>query len=337
MRTIVMRITTCVLLTCVWIATSVSVAAEQESAAAKRAKAIAPFIGEETVAVIYVDVSRLKVGPLIDKLVELVPEAAEQQNMMRLGAGAALGAFTQAGGRDAYMVIDMADIGPVMTDPPPVIVPLHDGADEETLGLMMATAEIKGRPMAGALVGCGDDTWQRLKSMKPVHRPALLEAFEATGDATVQAVLLPTADNRRVIEEMIPVLPDQIGGGPSTIVTRGLLWAAAGIDPTPETAVRLTVQSEDGRAAEQLREKWIAAYRLIGQQEEIRKNFPGYDRLAALLTPEVRDDRLSLVLSEQNKGIASLISMVRTPLETVISVGSEPRVMTTSLLSIPPM
>ena len=45
-----------------------------------------------------------------------------------------------------------------------------------------------------------------------------------------QFLLLPTADIRRVIEEMIPTLPGAVGGGPSTTITRGCLWAAVGVE-----------------------------------------------------------------------------------------------------------
>ena len=51
--------------------------------------------------------------------------------------------------------------------------------------------------------------------------------------------VLPSADSRRVLEEMVPQFPAELGGGPITDLTHGLIWAAAGIDNAEKPALKL--------------------------------------------------------------------------------------------------
>jgi hypothetical protein len=114
---------------------------------------------------------------------------------------------------------------------------------------------------------------------------------------------------------MMPQLPEEVGGGPSTVITHGLLWVVASVDPPPKMALRLVIQSRDAGAAAAFREKWIAAFQLLGKQEEVRKRVPTFDKIATLLRPKVEADRLTLVLDEDNQGIANLISLLTPPLQ----------------------
>ena len=57
--------------------------------------------------------------------------------------------------------------------------------------------------------------------------------------------VLPSADSRRVLEEMLPRFPHELGGGPITDLTHGLLWAAGGIDERGKPALRVVAGSRD--------------------------------------------------------------------------------------------
>ena len=50
----------------------------------------------------------------------------------------------------------------------------------------------------------------------------------------------------------MPILPKELGGGPITGVTRGLLWTAAGLTPDPEPRVQFVVQAKDAYSAQAL-------------------------------------------------------------------------------------
>jgi len=165
--------------------------------------------------------------------------------------------------------------------------------------------------LGGLLVASTGATMERLKTVKADPRPEVAAALEAAGDTTAQVLLLPPAYSRRVIEEMMPDLPGEIGGGKSTIITRGVLWAALGVEGPPKTSFRLVVQSEDAPAAAALRDTWIGILRLIGQIEEVREELPMFETIAKHFVPDVQADRLTLTLSEENGALAELRAILK--------------------------
>jgi hypothetical protein len=96
-----------------------------------------------------------------------------------------------------------------------------------------------------------------------------------------------------------------------------VLWAAAGIDPPPHAAVRLTIQSEDSQAAEALRSKLGDMLHLAGENGGTRKVVPNYDEVAALMLPRLDGKRLLLVWDEKNRGIDTVLASLARPIESL--------------------
>ncbi|MHC4398447.1 MAG: DUF1559 domain-containing protein [Planctomycetota bacterium] len=303
---------------CVLFATLVSTAggllAAEGFDPAARAKVIAPYLDESTIAVVHVDVERIEVDPFVDKFLELVPEAAPDADKGRDEMKKARDGFLKAGFRDFYVVIGMLMLP---SDSPFVIIPAGDGGNLETLlAAFPPPAKDAAIQRVGDVVFAGSrNTLQRVKTMKPRARPELVDAFKAAGDTTAQLVLLPPPHFGRVVEEMMPTLPKEIGGGPSAILTDGLLWAAVGADSPPDTSLRLVVQSQDNRAAAALHDKWLAANRLISQLEGVDKTLRNFKRAALLMTPKVEGDRLVLSLSEKDGSIRAVLATLTPPIE----------------------
>jgi len=149
-----------------------------------------------------------------------------------------------------------------------------------------------------------------VKTVEPETRPELASAFEAAGDTAAQILLLPPEHSRRVIEEMMPNLPNEVGGGSSTILTRGLLWGAVGLDVAPQVSLRLVIQSRDREAAADLQDKWEDLVESLSTAEGVRKRVPDLQKSAALLKPDVEGDRLALTLTDQNRGLRWLMAVV---------------------------
>ena len=116
-------------------------------------------------------------------------------------------------------------------------------------------------------------------------------------EQTSQFLLLPTAESRRCFEEMFPTLPKELGGGPSTVLTRGVRWAAVGIDGPPKLALTVTVQSPDEAAAVKLHD-WLAggALKHLGQLHQNPDAWPLFATLATALKPTRTGDRLLMTL-----------------------------------------
>lgn len=279
------------------------------------AKSIAPFIDTQTVAVAHIDLTGIEPGPLVDTFVKLVPEA--QGEVDRDEVKRILDGFVDAGARELYVVATLADWPSMLYF---VVVPHVERVDRDAfVANLEAIASLTKNelvvPLDDALVFGHRRTIERLKSIKPDVRPDLADAFRAAGDADVQVLLLPTDNDRRVVEELMPTLPEQIGGGPSTILTRGVRWLALGIDAPPKISLRLTVQSADAKAAAALRAKWQEVVGILSKQQIPRRGLQDIDKALALLTPEVEEDRLVLRLDAANRSIEALLAAVAPPFE----------------------
>lgn len=280
-----------------------------------RAKSIAPFIDAQAIAIAHVGLTRLEPGALIDTFVKLVPEA--QGDVDRDKVKRIVDAFVGAGVKEFYIVVSLADV------PTPagfIIIPRADRVDVDAFTAMVASVSPRRRnirvaPLGDVLYAGLDRTLKRLKIAEPDVRPALADAFRAAGDTDAQILLLPTDNDRRVVEELMPTLPEQIGGGPSTIVTRGVRWLALGIDAPPKMSLRLTVQSADAKAAAALRAKWLEVVGVLSKQQIQHRALKDIDKALAVLTPEVEGDRLVLSLDAADRSIEALLVAVTPPLE----------------------
>jgi len=288
--------------------------ARGEFDAAARAKTVAPFIDQQTILVAHIDVSRVKVDPLVDRIIELLPEARENEQEARAGLKMFHAALVQAGVKDAYAVFSLADVDYDREPLPMIIVPMGD-ANQGALPLLFAAAPYEVKESIGGVFFAGTRKMlQRIEQTEPDLRSELTQAFEAAGDTAAQVLLLPPKHAGRVIEEMMPRLPEEIGGGPSRIVTRGARWVAVGMDSPPDASLRLVIQSDDAPAATAFHNQLATAYQWLGRQDDVRRLLPDFEKLASLLTPEVRGDRLTLLLDEQNRGIAALASTLSVPI-----------------------
>lgn len=279
-----------------------------------RAKAIAPFIDEQTVGVVHVDIARIRVDPLFDKLREVVPEASIEDEEVRARAKQVRDGLVNAGARELYVVVSLAD---APRDPAFVIVPLAEGAKVDAIKAILPPMGRDGvvERLDGALFAGPRRTLERVKAATPDARSELVPAFKAAGDTAAQFLLLPPPHARRVITELMPTLPKEVGGGPSTILTNGLLWVALSVDAPPKMSLRMVVQSQDEAAAAALRAKWLEFVEFLSTREEARKMLRDFEEAAALMTPTVEGNRLVLNLSEQDRSIAPLLAAITPPFE----------------------
>lgn len=305
---------------------------------AARAKAIAPFVDEQTILVAHVDLRRIDVEAIWDKITSLIGETLNKNEVKPPDKEVRLIAdLIRAGVTDVYFVVSLADIPP---EPMLVVVPLGKGADAWKIRSLLYSGKLDGptaaaesqpatsQPTTGvarkmqtvvlhnAVVFTRASTIQRLKTLKPDPRPEMEKAFAAAGDTAVQVLVLPTDDTRRVIEELMPELPEIIGGGPSTKLTQGLLWGAVGINSPPKMLVYAVAQSRDAESAkafqtlvpkiahELLTTTEVAVRSRVTPAGEWNKNKSenkaAIERLTRLTTAKVTGNRVTLTLEGKN-------------------------------------
>jgi hypothetical protein len=299
-------------------------AADNSADAEARAKAVAPFLDDQTILVMRADLTRIDPDALLTKLGETVPvppkELAEAKQLSRQWVAE----FTKAGGKELYLIFSLADLS--AERPMFAVVPLPEGAKARALQGLLAsgspTGDTSGHGMfpstamiSKAVFGGAETTAKRLEVLKPAARPELAKAFAAAGDTAGQVLVLPTADSRRVIEEMLPMLPMEIGGGPSKALTRGFLWAAVGADPPPKMTLRAVIQSQDAGTAKAFSGVLTKIIKALGQQKEVRNTFPKFESIAARLTPAPAGDQLTLNLDDTNQAITKVLADLKPTVE----------------------
>ena len=130
---------------------------------------------------------------------------------------------------------------------------------------------------------------------------------------------------------MMPTLPEEVGGGPSSVLTDGLRWAAVGVDLPPKLALRVTIQSKDNAAAEALEKELAVLWQKLGENEEVRRSVPNLQRTRQGADPPGRKAiGSSSSLDEANQGAAALVDALRPPVEAARRSASARRPSTTS-------
>lgn len=266
----------------------------------QRAAVIAPFVDDQTVAVGYLDLAAVDPEAVAAEMEHAgVPKQAVTAATLALKKN--LTSLRDAGVHEVYVVASTAYL---MSTPIAVVVPLPQGADADAVAKVLREGRFGPQAVVrGAVVAAQERVLDIIRREKAVHRPELDAAFAAAGDAPVVAAMIPTADNRRVIEETLPALPKQLGGGPSSVLTRGVTWAAASLQLPPKMSVLVAVRSSDGQAAQAL----------AGWVDGLKASVPPL----ASLTPQVGPDGVTFRLSADDlralveKDLVPLVSNAR--------------------------
>jgi Protein of unknown function (DUF1559) len=262
------------------------------------AKTIAPFCDEQTFAILHVNLWRIDGDQLVDKVVQFTKlprdRVARDTDTFRQH----LVAFKKAGGKDLFVAIRMADLphGGIF------VVPLYPESKADALQrlgeLFGAGVKAHAVKLRDSLVFGDPRHLARLEKLQAKPSPALAKAFAAAGDATAQALLLIRAVPPPMIEQLLAYLSKELGDVPSTVLTRDMEWAAAGVELAPSVKIRLTVQAQDDKTAAALD---VLSARLLKQTSElppVRAFAPHLGQLLPALTPKAEKDRLVLTVEE---------------------------------------
>jgi hypothetical protein len=305
-----MRTATCLgLLACVLALT----AGETRFDPAGRAKALAPLIEEETFALARIDATRADGGSLLKSLSLLLPSRKEQIEEARRKVEAFQPAFLKAGGTELVVSFSTADVPPIAF----VAVPLKDGADAEALAKLLSKhlgPQAAVEKHGSALVAGPRAALERLAKGTPSARPELAAAVTAAGDTAVQVLLLPTNDQRRVIDEVV-TLP----GGSGKALTRGVRWAALGLDFGRTPGAGLTLQAADAAAARKMSDlirsgvELLGKTKFLGEEKPLKELLPGeFAKAAGALAPAVTGDVVTVRVSDADalQALGAVVSAI---------------------------
>ena len=271
-------------------------AAEPKFDAEACAKAVAPYLDDQTVAVLHVDLTAVDVGALADKAAALAKVGPDALPLPRKEAAAVVKALNDAGAHDLYVVVSLTDVPE--RSPFLVIPTAKEGAVKEVAAVFAPFAITHFEAVGDALVGGDEATAKRLKTLKPDARPELAQAFAAADGGLARLAVIPPKGAGKIIEGVMPTLPAEVGGGSSKVLSQGLRWAAVGFD-APRLKLSVTVQASDADAAKALLDLIGKTYTAAGKDKQVREALPDFDKLTRLLTPQAAGDRLTLTLDDE--------------------------------------
>lgn len=303
-----------------------------------RAAAIAPLVDDQTLVVAHLSLRKVDYPATAKRLTELVGvprEFSSQLTALSQRSVTLTDELAKLDAADLYFVVRLAEL---VNGPGYFVVATPMRADDaESVAKALNAGSPEDERVAVAYKGCvllghfvrkdgkgGHDQpdaevsqWiASLKDIKQVARPELAKAFEVAGDTTAQVLFLTSDDSRRVIGELLPRLPAEIGGGPTAPLVEGCLWAAVGIDlPPKKLSVRLVIQSRDAAAAKAFEAALSGFYTAVSKLPETQTILPKFNELTKLLTPRVEGDRLVLSLDDEQGQLKSLAALIQAPVE----------------------
>jgi hypothetical protein len=156
----------------------------------------------------------------------------------------------------------------------------------------------------------------RPTTLKASPRPDLAKAFALAGDTTAQAILSPTDDTRRVIREMLPRLPEEIGGGSGALVADGVRWAVLSVNTPPKLSLNLTVQSKDEVTAAALPGMALNAIQRMrdrqlkpgGPMKQVERE--AFEAMLRLVTPQRNGDQLVISHVQDDQNVKALLQVL---------------------------
>lgn len=269
---------------------------------------VAPFVDQETVLLLHVDLTQIDVAALARKYQPDRPADVPEEQWEQLEAQSEqvqtmaqdwITQFKQAGGRDIYVIASQQDFD---DEAPVMVIPLAANADAAALQAFMeqTLAEADGQfatmeRIGDALVAGSAAQIERMQEFDAQANAALTAAVQAVGDAPVQAAFVMTEDLRQEALSDTDDLPPDIA--PDMIATvEGLQWVAFAFNPDP-ASLKLVVQEESEAGARAADALVAAAFEQMGPQ--IGQFFPDIDAMLAMLRPQVRGNQLVLTLNEQ--------------------------------------
>ncbi|MFO0909744.1 MAG: DUF1559 domain-containing protein [Isosphaeraceae bacterium] len=276
-------------------------AAPQDSPAGE----IAPLLYDDVVAVARVELDQLDLATL-QRLYAGGADAAGSDVLKSLST--AFESLKKSGVKRIYALVDPADVPGI----PILAAAVPDGADADAIKAQLRQAapkELDAEVRKGFVVVATRIALDRLAAAKPATTlPGLATALASVKGSTAQVVVLPSETLRRSLEESLPTLPPELGGGSSTPLVRGVKWLVAGLDTSAKPRFRLVVQGGDADSVKSVITVVDRLLKLAGEQPELK----ALAKELSSVLPDVNDQQLVY-----NVDLTKALAVVKAPIDAV--------------------
>ncbi len=213
-----------------------------------------PILGADTVVVVKVDLTRFQAASMSRRL---FGPSSDSPSMIKSSktADELVVALKKARATELFLMFDFADL----PGQPTIAVPVVDGADPDAImkllggGPSVRKIDRGSEVIRGMVVVGRPESLARIRSGPPAARPDLIAALAEGGtDALIRVAVSPGVGLRRAVEESLPTLPADFGGGPIIALTRGASWLALVLPNEANSKLRATLQAKDSDSARTL-------------------------------------------------------------------------------------
>jgi hypothetical protein len=111
-------------------------------------------------------------------------------------------------------------------------------------------------------------------------------------------VLVPTTDTARILEETLPQLPNELGGGSIKPLSRGWKGITVDLETRPKLQVHLSIRCADAGSARALDALLAKGLKSLAASKTVTAWLPAAARLPGLWKPRRVEDRLELRVDE---------------------------------------
>ncbi|MEZ6141382.1 MAG: DUF1559 domain-containing protein [Zavarzinella sp.] len=265
---------------------------------------VAKFIDANTVLVGRIQPASLDMQPIIDLVIETDKTVSNEAKDVSKSWKEMQAAFTKAGGKDVWLLYRTTDF-----PNNPVILITGNGTPFDTK--MLERLSEGANPFRDwaqkidihngvALIG-NPTALDATKSIKSAARSDLTSAFEALPEGQVSVVVSLPQVARDIIQDSVPEIPTEIGGGKIELFTKNLQSIGLSLNVGKRSTATCQIQCEDNKGAMEML-KWLSdleVSKLVGAGDEpMRAWLAKYIQLFVTKTKvEVKDARISAIIS----------------------------------------
>jgi hypothetical protein len=258
------------------------------------ARLVAPYIYDATQGVAHVDVEKVDLKKYFEAFaaLPLPPGAAKEMGSTRDFVLDYQRKLLKMGIRHILAVVNVSEIPPQGLPDVIVVAPLSKNAEtDELLQLLGKIPGVSAKVTNGTLLA----RFGGMEAVQPKERPEFAEGLEALKDKHIQTIFSPSTNARQLVEQVVPRLPAQLGGGEITVLTKGVRWLAVGYD-TNRLTQQYLVQAKNAQAAKEVKA-------IVDKGLDAMENLPelaDFARVRPLLSVKQEDDRVSLMFEEKS-------------------------------------
>ena len=309
-------------------------------AAAADFSTVAPYVGDDVVAAVTVDLPRFSATRVVEQMSRwsMVPDNHLEEATAQTAAYQRW--HDELVKRGATRLVALVRISEVLESGPTWIV--ETGAPEQAQPVLEwlksgfgeaqklgDVAKMFPREFAidGKLV-IGAASQQRLAELRAARRDEpradALAALAAATDAEVAGVMFGDADSRRVLRELFPTMPAPFNEINGHLLADGIKWSGAAVKLAPELRVTFAVEAageESAKALSSSAEKGLTILKGLALAAAINPPsslpVPGAQLVKAvdMLTPRVEGTRLSITFGDDADELALLQEIAGKPLQ----------------------